>query len=143
MLGNRLRIGLLGEYKGGFVSHNVNSLFQCAFQVNCRALHDPSSSLEDQAKAVAGPRAFGAYGEDATFVRLREASIAYDFSPRIARLVRANSATVVLTGRNLLLWTRFGSWDPENVTQSTDATNYNFGQQPQPRLFALRLNLGL
>ena len=39
--------------------------------------------------------------------------------------------------------TPFGSWDPENVTQSTDATKYNFGQQPQPRTFSVRLNLGL
>ena len=142
LLGSRLRLAFLTEYKGGFVSHNVNTLFSCAFQRNCRALHDPSSSLEDQAKAIAGPRAFGAYAEDATFVRLREASIAYDLSPRIAHYARARSATLVLTGRNLFLWTRFGSWDPENVTQSTDATNYNFGQQPQPRIFMLRANLG-
>jgi TonB-linked SusC/RagA family outer membrane protein len=142
LLANRLRIGLLGEYKGGFVSHNVNGLFSCAFQQNCRALHDPDASLEDQAAAVAGPRAFGAYGEDGTFVRLREASIAYDLSPRLAHYVRARSASVVLTGRNLLIWKRFSSWDPENVTQSTDATNYNFGQQAQPRIMAVRFNLG-
>ncbi len=142
-LRNRLRLSLLAEYKGGYVSHNVNSLFSCAFQRNCRALHDPNASLEDQAKAIAGPRAFGAYGEDASFVRLREASVIFDVSPRIANYMRARSATVVLTGRNLLMSTSFGSWDPENVTQSTDATNYNFGQQAQPRIFILRLNLGL
>jgi TonB-linked SusC/RagA family outer membrane protein len=141
-LSNRLRVGLMGEYKGGYVSHNVNSLFSCAFQRNCRALHDPTASLEDQAKAIAGPRAFGAYGEDATFVRLREASVSYDVSPRLAGYVRARTATVVLTGRNLLMWTAFGSWDPENVTQSTDATNYNFGSQPQPMTFVFRVNLG-
>jgi TonB-linked SusC/RagA family outer membrane protein len=142
-LRNRLRVALLAEYKGGYVSHNVNSLFSCAFQRNCRALHDPTASLEDQAKAIAGPRAFGAYGEDASFIRLREASLIYDFSPRLANYVRAKTATVVLSGRNLLMSTPFGSWDPENVTQSTDATNYNFGQQPQPRTFSVRLNLGL
>lgn len=142
-LRNRLRLNLLTEYKGGYVSHNVNSLFSCAFQRNCRALHDPTASLEDQAKAIAGPRAFGAYGEDASFIRLREASVVYEMSPRIANYVRARTATVVFSGRNLLMSTPFGSWDPENVTQSTDATNYNFGQQPQPRVFTLRLNLGL
>jgi TonB-linked SusC/RagA family outer membrane protein len=142
LLNNRLRVGFLGEYKGGFVSHNVNDLFSCAFQLNCQALHDPSASLEDQAKAVAGARAFGAYAEDATFVRLREASIAYDVPLRVVRYARAQSATVVLTGRNLLMWTAFGSWDPENVTQSADAANYNFGQQAQPMILILRVNLG-
>ena len=142
LLQNRLRLGFLGEYKGGFVSLDVNNLFSCAFQRNCRALHDPATSLGDQADAIAGPRAFGAYAKDASFVRLREVSVAYDMSPRIAHYVRAGSATAVLTARNVFLWTGFSSWDPENVTQSTDASNYNFGQQAQPLYLILRLNLG-
>jgi TonB-linked SusC/RagA family outer membrane protein len=142
-LNNRVRLGMLAEYKGGYVSHNVNTLFSCAFQRNCRALHDPNTSLEDQARAIAGPRAFGAYGEDATFVRLREVSLSYDAPPALARYVRAQTATLSLSARNVALWTRFNSWDPENVTQSTDQTNYNFGQQPQPLFLVLRLNLGL
>jgi TonB-dependent SusC/RagA subfamily outer membrane receptor len=142
VLNNRLRLAFLTEYKSGFVSLDVNNLFSCAFQRNCRALHDPAASLEDQAAAIAGPRAFGAYADDGTFVRLREASVAYDLSPRVARYIRARSATAVLTARNVFLWTGFSSWDPENVTQSTDASNYNFGQQAQPRIFILRFNLG-
>jgi TonB-linked SusC/RagA family outer membrane protein len=142
LLSNRLRLAFLTEYKSGFVSLDVNSLFSCAFQRNCQALHDPAASLEDQAAAIAGPRAFGAYADDGTFVRLREASVAYDISPRFARYGRARSATVVLTARNVFLWTGFSSWDPENVTQSTDASNYNFGQQAQPLVLILRFNLG-
>jgi TonB-linked SusC/RagA family outer membrane protein len=142
LFSNRLRVGLLGEYKGGYVTLDVNSLFSCAFQRNCRQLHHPATSLEEQAAAIAGPRAFGAYAEDGSFVRLREASVAYDVAPRIASYVRARSATVVLTGRNLLMWKAFDSWDPENVTQSTDATNYNFGAQAQPVILIIRLNLG-
>ena len=137
----RLTLGLMAEYKGGFVTHNVNDLFQCAFQVNCRAIHDPTSSLEDQAKAVAGPRAFGAYADDGTFVRLREASARYDVGPRLARYARARGASVVLTGRNLFLWKKTNTWDPENVTQSTDASNYSFGALAQPATFIFRLNL--
>jgi hypothetical protein len=76
-------------------------------------------------------------------VRLRAASVAYDISPPIAQKVRARSATVVLTARNVFLWTGFSSWDPENVTQSTDASNYNFGLQAQPLILVLRVNLGL
>jgi hypothetical protein len=137
----RLTLGLMAEYKGGFVTHNVNDLFQCAFQVNCRSIHDPTASLEDQAKAVAGPRAFGAYADDGTFVRLREASAHYNIGPRLARYARASGANVVVTGRNLFLWKKTNTWDPENVTQSTDATNYSFGALAQPTTFILRLNL--
>ncbi len=142
LFNNRLRIGGQFDYKGGNVSHNVNGLFQCAFQVNCQALHDPSASLADQAAAVAGGRAFGAYAQNAEFIRLREASISYTAPNSMARAVGARSMTFVLTGRNLWL-KKFGftSWDPENVTQSADAANYNFVQQPQPVYGILRVNL--
>jgi hypothetical protein len=138
----RLTLGLMAEYKGGFVTHNVNDLFQCGFQRNCRALHDPTAPLEEQAKAQAATRAFGAYADDGTFVRLREASVRYELSPRLAQYARARNADVILTGRNLFLWKRTNTWDPENVTQSTDASNYSFGALPQPTTFLLRLNLG-
>ncbi len=142
LFNDRLQLALLGEYKGGSVTLNVNDLFQCAFQRNCRALHDPVTPLADQAAAIAGPRAFGAYVQDAAFMRLREASISYNAAPRVANLVGARSATLTLSGRNLLLWKAFNSWDPENVTQSVDASNYNFGQLAQPVIFILRFNLG-
>jgi hypothetical protein len=141
LLKNRLRLSVLGEYKGGFVTHNVNDMFQCGFQRNCRALHDPTASLKDQAKAAAASRAFGAYADDGSFVRLREASAVFDVGPRISRYARARSANLVLTGRNLAMWKRTNTWDPENVTQSTDASNYNFGAQAQPAIFIVRLNL--
>jgi TonB-linked SusC/RagA family outer membrane protein len=141
LLQQRLTLGVMTEYKGGFVTHNVNDLFQCAFQVNCRSIHDPTASLEDQAKAVAGARAFGAYADDATFVRLREVSATYNVGPRIARYARASGAHVVLSGRNLYMWKRTNTWDPENVTQSTDGQNYSFGALAQPATFIFRLNL--
>lgn len=116
-------------------------MFQSAFRQNCAALHVPGYDLEEQAKAVAGPRAFGAYGEKADFMRLREISILYSLAPNLASMIRASGASIVLTGRNLALWTDFTSWDPENNTAGTDGPNYNFVQQAQPRVFLLRINL--
>jgi TonB-linked SusC/RagA family outer membrane protein len=142
LLSGRVQLMAMGEYKGGYSVLNVNNLFACAFQRNCRALHDPTAPLADQAAAQAGARAFGAYVEDGTFVRLREASVTYHAPSRLASYLRASSAAVTFTGRNLLMWTAFNSWDPENVTQSQDGPNYNFGQQAQPLTLILRLNLG-
>jgi TonB-linked SusC/RagA family outer membrane protein len=141
LLKDRLRISGLLDIRTGFVSHNVNNLFQCAFVQNCAALHVKGFDLEEQAKAVAGPRAFGAYGEKADFMRLREASISYTLTPRMASLLKANGATVTLTGRNLWLQSDFNSWDPENATAGQDGPNYNFVQQAQPRQFLVRFNL--
>ncbi len=143
LFNNKIRIGGQFDYRGGYVTHNVNGLFQCAFQVNCQALHDPAVSLKEQAKAVAGPRAFGAYAENAEHLRLREASITYTASKALAGVLGARTMNITLTGRNLWL-KKFGfqSWDPENNTQSGDGPNYNFVQQAQPVIGILRVNLG-
>jgi TonB-linked SusC/RagA family outer membrane protein len=142
LLNDRLRISGLLDYRAGFVSHNVNSMFQCAFRQNCAALHVQGYDLEEQAKAVAGPRAFGAYGEDADFIRFREFSLQYTLPSAVAKAMRAASVNAQLTGRNLWTWTKdFTSWDPENNTSGSDGPNYNFVAQAQPRQFFLRLNL--
>ena len=142
---NRLRLLGALDYKGGYVSHNINGLFQCAFIQNCRELNDPNASLFDQARAVAGPSAFGGFAEDASFVRLRELSLTYDLPPSWVKFLRGRSAAVTLTGRNLALWTDFTSWDPELSTPAGltgDASPYNFVQEGQPRSFIIRINLG-
>jgi hypothetical protein len=69
--------------------------------------------------------------------------VSYNAASSLARVLGARTMNVTLTGRNLALWKfGFNSWDPENVTQSTDAVNYNFVQQAQPLTIILRLNLG-
>ncbi len=141
---DRVEVGGLLDYQGGYVSHNVNTLFQCAFVQNCRDLNDPSASLEAQARAVAGSRAFGAYAEDASFLKVREAHIRLNTPREWAQRIGARSASLILTGRNLYTYTNFTSWDPEVNTSgaSTDGPNYNFVQAGQLRAFMLRVNLG-
>ena len=141
---DRVVIGGLADYQGGYVSHNVNTLFQCAFVQNCRDLNDPSAPLEAQARAVAGARAFGAYAEDASFVKIREAHIRLNTPSTWADRIGARTASIILTGRNLYTFTNFTSWDPEVNTSgaSTDGPNYNFVQAGQLRTFMLRVNLG-
>ena len=140
----RIEVGGLLDYQGGYVSHNVNTLFQCAFVQNCRDLNDPDAPLEAQAKAVAGSRAFGAYAEDASFLKVREAHIRLNTPAAWAQRIGARSASLILTGRNLYTHTNFTSWDPEVNTSgaSTDGPNYNFVQAGQLRAFMLRVNLG-
>jgi TonB-linked SusC/RagA family outer membrane protein len=142
LFSNRVQISGLADYRGGFNSLNVNDLFQCAFTQNCTQLNAPSPSLEDQAKAVAGPQAPGSYFEKADFLRIREASIAFELPRRWAQAVRANHLRLTITGRNLATITSFGSWDPELNTVSNDAGVFNFGVAGLPRTFLFRLNVG-
>jgi hypothetical protein len=143
LFNNKLRLGAQVDYRGGFVALNASYMFSCAFVSNCRALHDPTASVEDQAKAVAGSRAFGAYVENAEHIRLREMSVNYTAPMSAARLLGARSLVISLIGRNLLL-KRFGfqAWDPENVTYSADGNPLNYQQQAQPLIGILRFNIG-
>src|SRR5256885_15587333 len=53
---NRVRIGAQLEYKGGFRTLDVNTLFSCGLgpRGNCRGLNDPSASPDEPARAEAG-----------------------------------------------------------------------------------------
>lgn len=56
----------------------------------------------------------GDYNEDATFFRLREASMSYRVpNEYVQRYMRARSASVTLTMRNIKTWTDFTGFDPE------------------------------
>ena len=74
----------------------------------------------------------GDYNEDGGFIRLREASVSYRL-PRelIARYMRAQTASVTVSMRNLHTWTDFTGLDPE-----TD----QFLTAPQDRRWTARFN---
>jgi len=144
LFNDRLRLSALADYRGGFTTHEISTGFACGLGPNnCREIHDPKAPLLDQARAMAVGRALGAYWEKGDFIRVRELAAVYDLPQSVTHLVRSRSATIVLSARNMGLWTKeFTGWDPENLTQGQDANPYNFVQQGQPRTFLIRFNLG-
>jgi hypothetical protein len=81
--------------------------------------------------------------EDGSFTRWRELSLTYDIPLASARLVRARSASLTLTGRNLALLTAFRGADPEGGAASPGFEGYNQGAgAPPARYWIARLNLG-
>ncbi len=55
---------------------------------------------------------------DASFLRLRTVSLAYNVPTEIANKLKMNSIRVFVSGQNLLLFTKFPGWDPEFVNTS-------------------------
>lgn len=143
LLKDKLRINGLFDFRGGNIMHQISDGFACALGPNnCRATHDRTAPLRDQARAVIAGAALGAYWEKGDFVRLREVSANYELPPSWGRLLKAKGANVVLSGRNLWLWTKeFTGADPESQTQGQDATPYSFVQLAQPRYLTFRVNL--
>lgn len=140
---DKLRINGLFDYRGGNIMHQISDGFACALGPNnCPDTHVKGTPLARQARAVIAGAALGAYWEKGDFVRLREVSATYELPRAIVRLSKARTANLVLSGRNLWLWTKeFSGADPESQTQGTDATPYSFVQLAQPRYLTFRVNL--
>ena len=145
---NRVRITGLLDYRGGHTLQNWTDDFRCASPAafNCRALHDRTASLQDQATVAARtfsstPTVFGLL-EDADFLKLRELSITFFAPEHWAGLVRAQAMSLTLTGRNLATWTGYSGPDPEvnQIGQANFATR-DFLTQPPVRHYTARINI--
>jgi hypothetical protein len=66
--------------------------------------------------------------KDASFVKLREVSVAYTLPQSFASAFRASGATISLAGRNLHTWTKYDGLDPE---ASFQGGSRGFGQWEQ------------
>jgi TonB-linked SusC/RagA family outer membrane protein len=146
----RLRLSTQFDHRGGYQITNFSEANRCSlFLRDCRAVNDPTASLADQANAVAlnssrlGRTLFG-YTEDASFTRWRELAVTYTLPDGVAHRLRAQTASMTVTGRNLHLFTRFSGIDPE--TNDTVGLVEGYGGNPTTppaRYWLLRVNLGL
>jgi TonB-linked SusC/RagA family outer membrane protein len=154
LFNGQLRLSSMFVYKGNYIQTNFTELNKCASFGSCKARNDPKATLAEQAPyaGFAGPTlTYAGYAEDGTFTRWAEASIVWDATKRLKRVLGSRSATLTLSARNLMLWTDYSGLDPE-VTALPDLTG-NFGTvwdlgydnpvSPMPKYFILRLSLGL
>ncbi|HEX3762728.1 MAG TPA: SusC/RagA family TonB-linked outer membrane protein [Kofleriaceae bacterium] len=86
------------------------------------------------------------YIEDASFVKVREVSIAYSLPKRlVAQLNPLKSLLVSVSGRNLLTFTGYSGLDPEVSNFGSQAISRNFDVTPYPpsRTFWLSFTAGI
>lgn len=83
---------------------------------------------------------FEEFVEDGSFVKLRELSLNYSFSPKTKAI---ETIRVSLVGRNLISWDNYTGWDPEINTagQSNGVRGFDFAGVPIPRTYQIGLNL--
>ncbi len=144
LLEGRLRLSALVDYRGDYLRWNNVGANRCFATIsNCREVNDPTAPLDRQAGAVAfrSTLTWTKYLEDGTFARLREVSIAYA-EPRLARLLGAREATLVMAARNLATWTRYSGIDPEGTNVPGNEAFADNPTAPPARHFILRLTLG-
>jgi hypothetical protein len=141
-LGRRVRV--YANFDGRFGHHLFNSTaeFRCGFGI-CRGLHDPSVSLEEQARSVASGVLGNDVGfvEDASFVKFRELSLTYTVPEQWANRVGAKGLSVTIAGRNLHTWTKYTGFDPEiSGGAQANFNQFDFLSQAPVRYVAFRVN---
>ena len=146
-LNRRLRLQTLFDYRGGHRWYNNTERIRCT-RPNCGGRMDPNASFEDQAMVIAAlehpARTNVGYFQKGDYVRFRELSMQYSFSNDLAaKLLRARSANIVASARNLKLWTDYRGTDPESDFQATVDNDVpsEFQTLGPPTYFIVRLNL--
>ncbi|PYO44710.1 MAG: hypothetical protein DMD33_02085 [Gemmatimonadetes bacterium] len=147
LFNRRLRIIGLFDHKSGYFQLNGTDRIRCQSRNNCRGLVDPTSPLWEQARVVALRETPSGtqYGfiENATFIRLREASATYEFPAEWAHAFRAERLSFTVAGRNLWKATGFSGIDPEaNYFEGATGIVSNFQTAPPPTYWTFRLNVG-
>jgi TonB-linked SusC/RagA family outer membrane protein len=143
LFNKKVRINAQFDRRSGMRKLNNTLRHQCQGGQACRGLFDRAATLEEQAKAIAATAGiFTPFYEVGDFTRWREASISYQMPDRLARAIKAARWQVILTGRNLAVWTPYGGVDPEATVSNTDARgNEEFFSTPPLRYLTFRMNL--
>jgi len=149
LFNRRLRLQTMFDYRGGHLWYNNTERIRCVSRQNCNGLQNPESSFEEQAMVVATrnhpSRTLDGFFQDGDFVRLREITLQYSLSPDLAqRLFRSRGVSLVLTGRNVGVWTDYRGVDPENsynITTGSDAAGGDFQTLGIPSYYILRVNV--
>ncbi len=77
---------------------------------------------------------------DATFTKLREATLTYDVPEKLLPLNFSNMSISVI-GRNLFLWSKIPHIDPETAFDASNVQGLEFGQFPTTRSIGFRISI--
>jgi outer membrane receptor protein involved in Fe transport len=143
LFNRKLRISGQVDSKWGFKKFNNTLRHQCQNALSCRGRNDPSASLQEQANALATANAVytGMY-ENGAFTRFRELAVAYEMPTRWANTFRASRWSIVLSGRNLGVWSDYSGADPESSSANNNDANggEDYLNTPPLRTLLLRMN---
>jgi TonB-linked SusC/RagA family outer membrane protein len=78
---------------------------------------------------------------DASFVKLREATLSYDLPGGTTRRLGLSHANISLTGRNLALWAKAPHIDPETAFDASNVQGMEFAQMPTARSVGISISV--
>ena len=148
LFNKQLRLQGMVDWRSGGLWYNNTERIRCT-RPNCSGRNNLNADFVDQATNIAAnehpARTLDGFLQSGAFVRLREISAQWTLSNSLAkRLVRGRSLSLVVTARNLKLWTNYRGTDPEsgfNTTSGTEAPS-EFQTVGPPSYFITRINIG-
>lgn len=90
--------------------------------------------------AYKNPRGY-AYASDASYTRLKDVTFSYNASQTILNITKLGGLTLYISGRNLITWTKWIGWDPENDYDRAFGSGTN--SYPLVRSFVIGANITL
>jgi len=84
------------------------------------------------------------YLYDASFLRLRNVELGYNFPARIAAKMKMRSFRISVSGQNLAVATKYKGWDPETNRDNSGAVTQgvSYLNTPQARIYAFGFKVG-
>ena len=81
--------------------------------------------------------------KDASWTRLRELTLGYSFPEKILGNTGLTHFDILLTGRNLILWTEIEGFDPDiNLTGPSKGRGLDYFTNPATQSFIMTLKFG-
>ena len=82
--------------------------------------------------------------EDASFLRLKNVQLGYNFPVKLIRKFKLSSLRLYLSGQNLWTWTKYTGYDPEVSTRNSAMTRgFDYSAYPRTTSFTFGVKLGL
>jgi TonB-linked SusC/RagA family outer membrane protein len=137
-----VRLYGLIDFKRGHTVLNNNARARCQVFRVCMANLEPTQHSPALIAQYDSPNLLRNFVyEDASFAKLREVSASFTFPERYARMLRAGSATLTISGRNLHTWTDYTGVDPESFFVTEQFVRLEQAQVPQLAQFMTSLHL--
>lgn len=138
----RFRLNTLVDFKSGYKKFDNN------LRIRCQIFHTCLENIQPEKydpKQIAQMQTNGTLVDfvinDGSFAKLREVSLTYDATPRVARLLGAHGGSLTAALRNLHTWTKYTGIDPEAVFLGTAESFTDQAHLPQLTSFVFTVHL--
>ena len=120
--------GVMDDGNGGFVPNTQEVLIDQNYYRNSNAYNRASEILV----------------QDASWVKLRNVSLGYDFSGGIVDALKVDRLSLSASAQNILIWTPYDGYDPEGNQYSAGSNVYGFTglSTPLGQTYSLGIKLG-